>query len=202
MAIIDYFISLNSPWTYLGSGRFTEIAARAGATVRVKPAKFGEVFAKTGGLPLPKRAPERQAYRLMELKRWRDHLGIPIHIQPKHFPSDETAATRFVIAAGLAGVNALALSREIGRALWEREESIADDAVLMAAAERAGIDGGALRASAPANADLDAQWDANTAEALARGVFGAPSYVLASGEIFWGQDRLAFLERALAGGAS
>jgi 2-hydroxychromene-2-carboxylate isomerase len=201
MATVDYYISLNSPWTYLGSGRFTEITRQAGASVRVKPARFGEVFAKTGGLPLAKRPPERQAYRLMELKRWRDHIGIPINIHPKFFPCDEVAATRFVIAAELRGLDALALSREIGRALWEREESFADEAVLLAAAERAGIDGLALRASSLADTDLDARWDANTQEALARGVFGAPSYVLASGEIFWGQDRLDFLARALADGA-
>lgn len=200
MAGIDYYISLNSPWTYLGSGRFQAMTRRLAVPVRVKPAKFGEVFARTGGLPLPKRAPERQTYRLMELKRWRDHLAIPIHLHPKHFPSDETAASRLVIAAGLAGQDALALSREIGRALWEREESIADEAVLAAAAGRAGVDLSAVRKASPGEAELDGVWDRNTAEAVSRGVFGAPSYVLASGEFFWGQDRLEFLERALEQG--
>ena len=198
MPTIDYYLSLNSPWTYLGSQRFMEIASKHGCKVVVRPAKFGEVFAKTGGLPLAKRAPERQAYRLMELKRWRDHLDIPIVVQPKHFPSDEAPGTRLVIAASLKGLDALKLSREIGKALWERDESISDSIVLAAATRRAGLDMNDIRTKAPSDAELDKIWDANTHDAVARGIFGAPSYRLTSGEFFWGQDRLEFLERALS----
>jgi 2-hydroxychromene-2-carboxylate isomerase len=194
---IDYYLSLNSPWTYMGSAPFAEIAKRNGATVNVKPAKFGPIFEKTGGLPLPKRSPERQAYRLMELKRWREVRNIPLTVQPKYFPSDDAQATRLVIAAKLAGKDAHRLSLELGRALWEREESLADAAAMAAAATRAGLDAAALRANGPADAELDKLYDRYTQEALAAGVFGAPSYVLPSGEIFWGQDRLELLERAL-----
>ena len=116
MAItIDYYISLNSPWTYLGSAPFAEIAKRHGATVNVKPAKFGSVFEQTGGLPLPKRSPQRQAYRLMDLKRWREVRERPLTLEPKYFPSNETAATRLVIAAKLQGKDAHMLSLELGR---------------------------------------------------------------------------------------
>ena len=198
MTTIDTYISLNSPWTYLGSERLAAIARRHGVGVAVKPAKFGDVFANTGGLPLAKRAPARQAYRMMELQRWRDHLGLPITLQPKFFPADETAGVRLVIVAGLEGLDAAALAGEIGRAVWEREENIAEAGVLAAAATRAGLDAAQIRASAPDDARLDAIWAANTAEAIGRGVFGAPSYVTAGGEIFWGQDRLEFLDRALA----
>jgi 2-hydroxychromene-2-carboxylate isomerase len=194
---IDYYLSLNSPWTYMGSALFAEIAKRNGATVNVKPAKFGPIFEKTGGLPLPKRSPERQAYRLVELKRWREVRNIPQTLQPKYFPSDDSQATRLVIAAKLAGKDAHRLSLELGRALWEREESLADAAAMSAAAMRAGLDAAALRASGPSDAELDKLYDKYTEEALAAGVFGAPSYVLPSGEIFWGQDRLELLERAL-----
>lgn len=194
---IDYYLSLNSPWTYLGSARFAEIAARHGATVNVKPCKFGPIFEQTGGLPLPKRSPQRRAYRMMELKRWREALGIPIHLEPKHFPSDNAAAVRLVIAARLQGKDAHRLSLEFGRAVWEREETIADPAVMALAAQRAGLDATKLRAGGPSDAELDALYDQYTQEALAAGVFGAPSYVLPSGEIFWGQDRLDLLERAL-----
>src|SRR3954453_7724743 len=119
--IIDYYISLNSPWTYMGSALSAEIARRNGATVNVKPAKFGPIFEKTGGLPLPKRSPERQAYRLGEVKRWRGVREISLSLQPKYFPSDDAQATRLVIAAKLAGNDAHRLSLELGRALWERE---------------------------------------------------------------------------------
>jgi 2-hydroxychromene-2-carboxylate isomerase len=198
MPTIDYYISLNSPWTYLGSARFAAIAKKHDYTVNVKPAKFAEVFARTGGLPLVKRAPERRAYRLMDLKRWRDHLGLPINIEPKYFPSDEAPGTRLVLAAKLQGKDAHRLATEIGKALWEMEQSIADPAVLAAAAKRAGLDAEAIRKTGPSDGELDEMHDALTAEAIKRGVFGAPSYVIPSGEIFWGQDRLEFLDRALA----
>lgn len=195
--IVDYYLSLNSPWTYIGSAPFAEVAKRNGVTVNVKPAKFGPIFEQTGGLPLPKRSPQRQAYRMMELKRWREVRGLPLNLEPKHFPCDDAAATRLVISAKLQGKDAHKLSLELGRAVWEREESLADAATMAAAAQRAGLDASALRASGPSDAELDALYQQYTEEAVAAGVFGAPSYVLPSGEIFWGQDRLELLERAL-----
>jgi 2-hydroxychromene-2-carboxylate isomerase len=195
--IIDYYVSLNSPWTYLGSAPFAEIARRHGATVNVKPAKFGPIFEQTGGLPLPKRSPQRQAYRLMDLKRWREVRERPLNLEPKYFPCNDLPATRLVIAANLQGKDAHRLSLELGRALWEREETLADPATIAAAAERAGLNAAALRAAGPSDADLDALLEQYTQEAVKAGVFGAPSYVLPSGEIFWGQDRLELLDRAL-----
>jgi 2-hydroxychromene-2-carboxylate isomerase len=194
---IDYYVSLNSPWTYLGSAPFAEIARRHGATVNIKPAKFGPIFEQTGGLPLPKRSPQRQAYRLMELKRWREVRERPLNLEPKYFPCNDLPATRLVIAAKLQGKDAHKLSLELGRALWEREETLTDPATIASAAERAGLDAAALRAAGPSDAELDALLEQYTQEAVKAGVFGAPSYVLPSGEIFWGQDRLELLDRAL-----
>ena len=194
---IDYYMTLNSPWTYLGSAPFAEIAGRNHATVNVKPARFGPIFEQTGGLPLPKRSPQRRAYRIMELKRWREVRGVPLNLEPRYFPCDDTAATRLVIAAGLQGKDALKLSNELGRALWEREETLADPDTIASAARRAGLDAAALRAGGPSDAELDALHAQYTQDALAAGVFGAPSFVLPSGELFWGQDRLELLERAL-----
>ena len=84
---VDYYFSPISPWTYLGHARFADMAKRHGAAVNVKPADFGKVFPVSGGLPLAKRAPQRQAYRLVELKRFRDHLKLPLNLQPKFFPA-------------------------------------------------------------------------------------------------------------------
>jgi 2-hydroxychromene-2-carboxylate isomerase len=134
---------------------------------------------------------------MMELKRWREVLGIPINLEPKHFPCDDVAASRLVIAAKLQGKNAHRLSLELGRAVWEREETLADPTAISLAAQRAGLDAAELRAGAPSDAELDGLHEKFTQEALSAGVFGAPSYVLPSGEIFWGQDRLNLLERAL-----
>jgi len=198
MPLVTYYMTVNSPWTYLGSARLADIARRHGYGVDIKPAKFGDVFASTGGLPLPKRSPERRAYRLMDMKRWRDHLKMPVNVEPKYFPSNEVPGTRLVLAAKLAGKDAHALATEIGKALWEKEQDIGTDAVLAECGKRAGLDAAAIRKAGPSDAELDALHNTYTAEAIARGVFGAPSYVLESGEIFWGQDRLAFLDRALA----
>jgi 2-hydroxychromene-2-carboxylate isomerase len=194
---VDYYMTLTSPWTYIGSAPLAAIASRNGVSVNVKPCRFGPIFEQTGGLPLPKRSPQRRAYRMMELKRWREVRGLPLTLEPKHFPCDDAAATRLVISAKLQGKDAHKLSVELGRALWEREESLADPAAIAAAAQRAGLDAAALRALGPSDAELDALHQRYTEEALNAGVFGAPSYVLPSGEIFWGQDRLELLERAL-----
>jgi 2-hydroxychromene-2-carboxylate isomerase len=134
---------------------------------------------------------------MMELKRWREVRGLPLNLEPKHFPCDDLPATRLVISAKLQGKDAHRLSVEFGRAVWEREESLGEAATMASAAERSGLDAAALRAGGPADAELDALFQQYTEEALAAGVFGAPSYVLPSGEIFWGQDRLDLLERAL-----
>jgi 2-hydroxychromene-2-carboxylate isomerase len=136
---------------------------------------------------------------MMELTRWREVRGIPLTLEPKHFPSEDSAATRLVIAAKLQGKDAHKLSLELGRALWEREEALSDPAAIAAAAQRAGLDAAKLRAAGPTDAELDARLEQYTRAALAAGVFGAPSFVLPSGEIFWGQDRLELLERALKG---
>src|SRR5947209_20594541 len=90
---IDYYMTLNSPWTYLGAALFSEIAARNGASVNIKPAKFGPIFEQSGGVALPKRAPQRQAYRVVDLERWREGRGNPATLEPKDFPLHQSPAT-------------------------------------------------------------------------------------------------------------
>ena len=198
MTKIDYYLSLNSPWTYLGSARFLELREKHGVEVTAKPARFSDIFSQTGGLPLPKRSPQRQAYRMMELKRWRDELDIPIVLEPKNFPSDETLGCRLVLAAGIAGQDAVRLSSEIGRVLWEEDQDLGDWEVLKQAAARVGIDADTVRAAGPDDDELDAMVVKNTEEAVSRGVFGAPSYAFEDGEIMWGQDRVQFVAKKLA----
>ena len=194
---IDYYLATNSPWTYLGHERFVALAKQHGAAIAVKPMNLGEVFPVSGGLPLPKRAPQRQAYRLVELARWSEFLGMRINLQPKFFPVDGNPAALWVLAAAEKGTpQALALYGAIGRALWEQERNIADPETLAAVAAECGQDAAALAARAQ-HADMSARYKALTDEAIARGVFGAPTYVL-DGELFWGQDRLDFLARKLA----
>jgi 2-hydroxychromene-2-carboxylate isomerase len=193
---LDYYFTPISPWTYLGAGRFAAMVQRHGVDVRVKPVDYGVIFPKTGGLPLAQRAKERQAYRLMELKRWSKQLGLPLTLQPKHFPAPDLLAACVILAAGESGGDPLRLANAIGRAVWVEERNIADAATLQEIAAATGHDGAALLAKASDPA-IRVKRDALTQEALAAGVFGAPTYVV-DGELFWGQDRLDFLERKLA----
>ena len=132
---IDYYHSLISPWSYLGGPRLLDIAAAAGATVDVKPIDLAQVFPVSGGLPLAKRADQRRAYRLAELARWRDHLGMPLNIEPRYFPAAEGLAACMVIAAREAGADAAGLSNAVLRAVWAEQRDIADRETLAEVAE-------------------------------------------------------------------
>ena len=191
---VDYYLSLNSPWTYLGHERFMAIAARAGANVTIRPVDFGVIFPQTGGLPVGKRSPQRQAYRLQELARWRDFLKVPLNLHPAHWPADDRLATGMVIAAREADLDAASFAGAIMRAVWAEERNIGDVASVLAIAAEQGLDGEALREQAEHCLKLREQ---DSLAAIERGVFGAPSYVIGD-QIFWGQDRLDFVERALA----
>jgi 2-hydroxychromene-2-carboxylate isomerase len=194
MKHVDYYFTPVSPWTYVGHQRFEAIAKKHGATIAYKPTDIGKVFAVSGGLPLAQRPKQRQAYRLVELGRWRNFLGIPLTIQPKHFPVPAERAMRMIIAAGPdAGRIAFAMMR----ACWAEERDVSDPATLRALAGEAGLDGDALLAASEKE-ETARVLAANTAEAIERQVFGAPTY-LYKGELFWGQDRLDFLDRALKG---
>jgi 2-hydroxychromene-2-carboxylate isomerase len=194
---IDYFMTTISPWTYFGHDRFVAIAARHGAAIALKPMDLGKVFPVSGGLPLPKRAPQRQAYRLMELRRWRDYLGMPINFQPKFAAASSEPGIRWILAAAEQGTRAaLDLAGAIMRARWAEERDIADEATLAEAAATLHLDAKALAARAAAP-EIAARYEACTQEAIDRQVFGAPTYVYRD-ELFWGQDRLDFLDRALA----
>ena len=194
---IDYYHFLVSPWSYLAIGRLNEIASRHGATVRYKPIDVMATFANMGGQPLAKRHPSRQRNRLIELARWSEYLGIPINLQPAHFPVDPSLASRMVLAAGNREQDAGALSDAVLTAVWRDEKNITDPATLTSVAAECGLDGEALLADAASDM-LEQQFADTTSEAHEADVFGSPTWVL-DGENFWGQDRLEFLDRALAG---
>jgi 2-hydroxychromene-2-carboxylate isomerase len=193
--VIDYYLFMISPWAYLGGPRLAEIARRHGAEIRVKPIDMATVFPETGGVPMAKRAPARLDYRLAELRRWRDHLGLPLNIKPAHFPVPHETAARMVIAAGDGG-DAAGLAQAILTAAWAEERDVSDAGTLEAIAAATGHDGAALLAAAEREETAEA-YAAFSREAVSRGVFGSPSYVY-GGEVYWGQDRLDFLDRALA----
>jgi 2-hydroxychromene-2-carboxylate isomerase len=195
--VIDYYFATISPFMYLGHERFAAIAAKHDATIAVKPINLGEVFPVSGGLPLSKRAPQRQAYRLVELERWSDHLDVPLHCRPRFFPVNGDLAASWILAAQEQSLDAaMMLTGAIGRAIWAQERDVASESTLFGIAEELHLDPAALgrRAATP---EILARYKALTQEAIERKVFGAPTYIYRD-ELFWGQDRLDFLDRALA----
>jgi 2-hydroxychromene-2-carboxylate isomerase len=193
---IDYYFTPQSPWTYLGHERFARISRASGRAVRMLPTDFGRVFAVSGGLPLGQRAPQRQAYRLVELQRFSEHLQLPLNVKPTFFPVSGDAAARLIITVDQhdGADAAMQLGSAIFSSVWAHQRNIADEATLAGLLAEGGLDAARLAQShSPA---VQAQYDANTQRAIDHQIFGAPSYVL-DGEIFWGQDRLDFLERKL-----
>jgi len=196
-ATVDYYLAPQSPWTYLGHERFARIAAATGTQVRVRPMDLGKVFPVSGGLPLGQRAPQRQAYRLVELARFRDALGLPLNIKPKFFPVPGDPAARLIVAVELAdgAAAAMQLTGCVLAAVWAQERDISSDATLAELLDECGLPAQRLQASL--TPEVQARYERNTQQAIEAGVFGSPSYVI-DGEIYWGQDRLDFVERRLA----
>ena len=193
---VDYYIAPQSPWTYLGHQRFVQMAKAAGAKVRLMPMDLGKVFPLSGGLPLGKRAPQRQAYRLVELTRFSKSLGIPLNLHPQFFPVAGDAAARLIIAVDMhQGTDAaLTMAGAVFAAVWQQNRDIADANNLAALLSEHQLD---AACSALSNTpEVQARYDSNTQSAIDTQVFGAPSYVI-DGELFWGQDRLEFVAQKL-----
>ncbi len=194
---VDYYFAPQSPWTYLGHARFAAMAKAAGVAIRVLPVDLGgKVFPISGGLPLPKRAPQRQAYRLVELRRHSEFLKIPLHPQPRYFPVGGDDAACLIIAVDLhdGSEAAMKITGAVLSAVWAQERNIGDDQVLAELLAENGLD--AKRLVQSDSQEVRERYEAYTQQAIAAGVFGAPSYVI-DGEIFWGQDRLDFVARKL-----
>jgi len=192
---IDYYFSLQSPWAYLGHAAFHKVASDYECEIIYKPVLLTELFSETGGLPLAKRHPVRQRYRLMELQRWRDKRGLPLNLKPRHWPFNATLADQLVIAIVGQGRDPDPFLRRAFGAIWEFERDLADPGTLRSLADEAGLPGAALVEAAGSDA-CAAIYRANHAEAVAADVFGSPTYVH-DGEIFWGQDRVDLLADAL-----
>jgi len=197
-ATIDYYLAPQSPWTYLGHARLEQVAKAAGAQIRVRPVNLAKVFPVFGGVQLKDRHPQRQAYRLAELARFRDHLGVKLNVEPTFFPVDGLLASKMIVAVGQSHGDeaAFKLAGALMAAVWAQERNIADRDTLLAILSECELSDDYLaKAETP---DVQALYDQYTEQAIEIGVFGAPSYVV-NGQMFWGQDRLMFLEQALLG---
>jgi 2-hydroxychromene-2-carboxylate isomerase len=198
MSTIDYWFSLASPWAFLGHEVFLKLARDRNISIAYKPVFLPEVFKETGGLPLHQRAPARQHYRLVELQRWREYRGIPLKLKPRHWPFDPKPADCCVTAITEAGGDPAGFMRAIWEASWIAEEDCAGPGKLAELLSGTGHDAEDVIAAAT-SPSVQAIYAGRVKEAIATGVIGSPCYVR-DGEVFWGQDRLDLLGRAIDSG--
>lgn len=195
---ITYYFSMVSPWAMIGHKLFMDIVARHGLAVDYRPMDLLAVFGETGGVPLPRRHPNRLKHRSLELQRWRAERGLDFNLKPRVFSFNPSLADRLVIAQQERGEDPDPFIRSGFAAIWQEDKDLADEAVLREALGAAGRNGEALLARAE-EADIVARYEGNTRAAVADGVFGSPCYIF-QGEHFWGQDRIEMLDRAIASG--
>ncbi len=193
---VDYYFSVASPWTYLGHARFGRLAQQHNLGVTFRPVDFARVLDASGGLLYQKRSDQRRKYRQIELDRWRQHLNIRLTLEPAHYPVDRTPASLLMVACrDLPQQTRFRLLQAILAAIWRDDLDIADWQVLASLLENEVEDASTILESAR-QPTCQALLARHTDMAIEAGVFGVPAYVL-EGELFWGQDRLDFLARAL-----
>ena len=195
---IYYYFSLQSPWAYIGHQAFRDVVTAHDLTVNHKPVVLVDLFSETGGLPLLKRHPVRQRYRMVELQRWRDKRGLRFKLQPAHWPFNARLADGVVIAVIEAGHDPDPFLRRAFAGIWEDELNLADAATLVRLADDCGLPGKTLVERSGTD-EIGEKYEQNRQDALAADVFGSPAYVL-DGEVFWGQDRIELLVDALKAG--
>lgn len=193
--IICYF-SPQSGYAYLGHTRLVAIAREHGATILWRPVDILKVFAEGGSTAPAKQSPVRNAYRKKDIVRWAKLAGIPINTEPKFWPTDTLPACRLIAAAEIKGLDVTELAGACLAAVWARDLQISERANLIRIADEIGLNGAEL-AELSDTVEAAARIERNTAEAIAAGVFGSPSYIV-DGELYFGQDRLDFVAQAVA----
>jgi len=195
---IDYYFSLLSPWAYIGHKFFRDVVSTYDLKVNHRPVVLVDLFSETGGLPLVKRHPVRQRYRMVELQRWRDKRALNFNLQPKNWPFNARLADGVVIAAIEVGRDPDPFLRRAFAAVWEGQLDLAEPATLAQLADESGLPGQQLVERSGTD-EIGEIYEQNRQDALAADVFGSPAYVL-DGEVFWGQDRIELLVDALKSG--
>ena len=174
---IEYYYGIPSPFAYLGSVKFQSIAKKYNAEIIEKPCDLvGGIFTKTGGLPVPQRSPQRQKYRLDELKRWSEFLNIKINLKPKFFPPKDThIPSKYTIAANLLGVK-LVFGHELLKQIWSEEKDISDEKNIKIVSNLYKLNFKELSDLAKSE-KISQIYQDNTEEAVAKNVFGSPTYI-------------------------
>ena len=198
MAVIEYFYAAHSAYAYIGSKLLYEIAGRAGARIDHRPFDWHRVVAANGPGRINTLTPGRRAYFSgREIERWAEYRGVEILAgrMPTHHDNDIGLPNRMLIAGVLEGADVDALAHRMLEAHWRYDADLADAGTLSRLGGEAGVNAGLLLAAA-SSPEVQAIYDANTAEAIERSVFGSPCYFV-DGDMFYGQDHLELVARAV-----
>jgi 2-hydroxychromene-2-carboxylate isomerase len=196
--MIEYFYSAHSAFAYLGSARLMAISDSHDCVIIHRPMDLRRVIRESGSQPIAQRSKAHIAYFFgREIDRWSEERGAPVmgHM-PTHHRNDITLPNCVIIAAILAGLDVNALAHAFLEGHWRDDADLADPDTLSSLMRRIGYDAPALLASAMNDPAVRAVYDDNTQEAIARSVFGSPTYFV-DGDMFYGQDRLELMEKAL-----
>lgn len=197
MPTIEYFYAAHSAYAYLGSAKLMEVATEAGATIIHRPNDLRKVVPAAGSTPTSERTKAHRDYFFgREIQRWSEHRNAPwLGRRPTHHDNDITLPNCFLIAAVEAGNNIDRLAHALLEAHWRDDADLADSATLVKLAEGVGLDGESILATS-GDAAIAARYADYTQEAIDRSVFGSPTYFV-DGDMFYGQDRLELVARAL-----
>ena len=191
---LEFFFDYASPYSYLASEQVEALAKRTGAELRWRPFLLGAVFKATGNVP-PISTASKAAYLGKDLVDWASYLGLPPFQMPSTFPINSLKANRLGLVAAEQG-RIVPFSHAAFRAAFVEGKDLNEPAVLAELARAAGLEPEKALAHAETQEIKDAL-RRNTDEAIARGAFGAPTFFVGD-ELFFGNDRLMFVERALS----
>lgn len=192
---VEYYFTPLSGFAYLGHDRLKNITDKAGTEIVYRPVLIAAVFEANGSVPPAKQSAARLDYRRADMKRWAEHFSLPINLEPRYWPVPDVFAGRCIAAASMLGLDAHATASALMKGVWVDEKNISEPDDVMGLLIAAGLDAGKIL-DAVKMEDVAARQKLCTDEAIEKGVFGSPTYVL-DGELFWGQDRLSFLAKRL-----
>lgn len=196
MKTIDYYYSTRSIYAYFGAQRIVDLARRFGRRLVHRPVDLSRVVPAAGSLPFDKRSAAHKAYQFgREIERWSEYLGIPALVDPVHHFGDRTLSAGVILAAQAAGADVDRLHVDMLTALWRDDRDLSNAEVMASLVSGVGADAKAILDSAR-SADIQAAFDQCSELAIADGVPGSPTYIV-DGDLFYGQDRLMMVERAL-----
>lgn len=193
--MLDYYFATPSPWAYLATPRIIELEKKYNLEINWKPADLMEIFSIHGVANVKDRPQPVQLNRLTELGRWSKFLNMPLTIQPKYFPVDPTLSHKVIILAQKNNIDVKNLIFSFQKAVWADEKDISNENVILEICKTNKFESSSIITDANSE-EIQNEYKNNTKDALSQNVWGSPTFVY-NNELFWGQDRIEFLERAI-----